>query len=980
MMSWRTALMSKNNWIPSFCGRDEELNWLAAQWEAVKAGKPQIAVLLGDTGRGKTRIVQQFYHDLSMNEDPVGYWPDVLPVARSLELNPDDAAFAHRRSDEIPWLWWGVRFEEPDKRNRMNTNATLGSLSILDQHLQPVMERRSLAKNRHKLGLDVAKELMGLIPVLGIVVAGAGFLALGAELFKIKQKQGSTEQQTVVVHSAEQAIELQEKILTLLSMALDRRQTDAPTVPVVLVLDDAQWMDPFSIEFLGRLLARACKHSWPLLVVATHWQREYHHNTPGNPNDLTQIESFAEMVKIMEVKIGAALAERVVEPLKEDSQADKALTDSLAGVLPGLTVQQRQSLLDSAAGNLRLLVECVRTLRSRNRRVFVDGNECNALTEQGEALLADLVQKTDVYDVVMERFVNLGTVTEALMAGSVQGERFLPRVLRAIAADALPNEADPESCIEAALRQADTPESLIEHEMGVNWFVESLYFRVARDYLEEDPKSAERLRRAMKRVLVNEMRTRVFLDTSIVEQMHFLRMAESTLSPDVVEGTADVEGRASWLLAALALVSIADEIGIFNTYVQNLVLRINDIADADELTTVAASDPVVLWWIISSIDLLRQLGRFESSLNVLDALIRSMQLQARSIDADRCEILLELVKMVGQVRLQEGTIEGITAAEEHFENSISLARRIIEEFGETPDRLRKISQVMDLQGDLLLSLEKYSAEGVVEGLGYFEESLMLRRRIIEEFGETPDRLRNVSISLYKLGDVRMQRFYKLGDLRTQRFYKVGDVRMREVDAKDVAAANEYFEESLLIARRIIEEFGETPDHLSDVSMPLNKLGDLRMREETAKGLVEGLGYFEESLMLDRRIIEELGETPIRLNNVTNTLDLLGGVCYHEGTADGVATGLEHLEESLMLRRRIIEEFGETPDRLRSITVSLYKIILMAKDNRSRVCLLAHEGLEITTKLNKELKIFDPGNNELQTWFRQALDENNCDDS
>ncbi len=62
--------MSNLGWRHLFVSREDELAWLQAAWYEAKAGRPQFRVLLGESGLGKTRLVQEFYRWLSSEEDP----------------------------------------------------------------------------------------------------------------------------------------------------------------------------------------------------------------------------------------------------------------------------------------------------------------------------------------------------------------------------------------------------------------------------------------------------------------------------------------------------------------------------------------------------------------------------------------------------------------------------------------------------------------------------------------------------------------------------------------------------------------------------------------------------------------------------------------------------------------------------------------------------------------------------------------------
>ena len=84
----------------------------------------------------------------------------------------------------------------------------------------------------------------------------------------------------------------------------------------------------------------------------------------------------------------------------------------------------------------------------------------------------------------------------------------------------------------------------------------------------------------------------------------------------------------------------------------------------------------------------------------------------------------------------------------------------------------------------------------------FEESVALGRRLLAAYGEAPQSLRDVSVSLDRLGDVRRE-------------------------AGDLTAATIVFEESLALDRRVLDAYGEMPQALRDLSVSLDRLGDIR---------------------------------------------------------------------------------------------------------------------------------------------------------
>ena len=172
-----------------FIGREHEINWLKAAWIQVCQGKSQVCVLRGESGFGKTRIVQAFYSWLSSDrdQDPQGYWPDVLlKDGNNLRLNPPPASFGDTKT--LPWLWWGVRWRDPEGQNlsELSSCALIDGLHHLEPHREALLARREKLKRTGKVAAElgtVAGELLSF-----------GFLGAGKSLveLELRKKHGVT--------------------------------------------------------------------------------------------------------------------------------------------------------------------------------------------------------------------------------------------------------------------------------------------------------------------------------------------------------------------------------------------------------------------------------------------------------------------------------------------------------------------------------------------------------------------------------------------------------------------------------------------------------------------------------------------------------------------------------------------------------------------------------------------------------------------
>ena len=126
------------------------------------------------------------------------------------------------------------------------------------------------------------------------------------------------------------------------------------------------------------------------------------------------------------------------------------------------------------------------------------------------------------------------------------------------------------------------------------------------------------------------------------------------------------------------------------------------------------------------------------------------------------------------------------------------------------------------------ALDLYLANGRRADAGMVAERMVAISRLLHKQENTPESLRDLSVSLNRVGDMA-----KLSG---------------EVDE-----AKGYFKESLELRRQIVSRIGETPESLRDLSVSLNKVGDMA---KLSGEVDEAKGYFEQALFiasnLDRR--------------------------------------------------------------------------------------------------------------------------------
>lgn len=432
-------------------GRDPDLAELVAAWDRATGGTPQLVTVLAETGIGKTRLVQAFYEWLNVHQDPEHYWPDTLGHdGNSLRVNPifDTEGIPDA---EIPWLWLALRFVDPGGRNVAPGWQLSQSLAELRPHVRPLLR----AELRRELGIDVALEVAG-------TVANALTMNLPGAVISIwnllrhlqdERRQTAASERNVAAEVAEQRRDLAAQLRAFLAATLDPGVRGMHHVPVVLFLDDAHWADVYSLEFVDALFRDAQAKRWPLLVICTHWEREWHEQQARATVGPQAPGSLAELVA-RNPGLSASWKPRVLGGL-----GAPALAEIARSMLPGLGEGQLAAIAGWVGGNPQLLEDLLQVLRG-NARWFVDHDVTRALSAEGERRFERLLTRTSHHALVQQRFDMLPeSLRDVLSVASTQGMRFVA----ALAAEAARRTEGMEpASVLSLLQTAHRPLAIIE--------------------------------------------------------------------------------------------------------------------------------------------------------------------------------------------------------------------------------------------------------------------------------------------------------------------------------------------------------------------------------------------------------------------------------------------------------------------------------------------------------------------------------------
>ena len=452
-------------WQDLFVGRRAELEHLRGAWRRAHDGDPQLVVLLAETGMGKTRLVQAFYSWLSQTQDapdPDGYWPDWLERDRSsLSVNPPLRGTENPPS--VPWLWWGLRFSNPALRNRAESPpcGLVHSLPLLTPHFAPLQRAKEAKAESVELGVGTMTALVGLLgmatlgPVAGGVVAGLSALSSlkekvdllrGAKkVLELKRKDDPSLAERAMAEREDAVARIGAYFTALLTKGADGKGA----IPIVLVLDDAQWIDPDTLAFVDRLMRDAKEKGLPLMVVSTHWEREwYEHADAGDGS--TSLAAWA--------RENPDLVGETWQPVAIGKVVSEDLEPVLSSALPGLTEPQRERIMQRVDGNPGFLFDLVTLLTTSKRKFFEGRDPTRPLKASAEKQL-DALTALDHYQLNLQRFGDLDEEIKALLAwSSYQGTRFVDALTLEVARRL---EGDGSYDVDD-LREAETPYALID--------------------------------------------------------------------------------------------------------------------------------------------------------------------------------------------------------------------------------------------------------------------------------------------------------------------------------------------------------------------------------------------------------------------------------------------------------------------------------------------------------------------------------------
>ncbi|MSR42319.1 MAG: ATP-binding protein, partial [Phycisphaerales bacterium] len=270
-----------------FYGRETEIAWLRGMFESCAArnadgkfiGGPRMAFVIAESGIGKSRLVQELY--IRLTNDPqwdppeVDYWPEAFGDGGvNLREVPDMKGHVPKGPPRFAWL--GARWRSTEEHNALARRSVLPSLR------SSVMVHAEILKSHGSAWDDATARIVNSVKRDGVgetvsAIADLSSVPFVGLLMKLAKGTKDLVQDRMAGPRNFEQVEAEElksevdEVLDCMRLLLHNKSA----VPTVLWLDDAQWIDAETMKFVERLWKEAERNLWPLLIVVTHWEREW---------------------------------------------------------------------------------------------------------------------------------------------------------------------------------------------------------------------------------------------------------------------------------------------------------------------------------------------------------------------------------------------------------------------------------------------------------------------------------------------------------------------------------------------------------------------------------------------------------------------------------------------------------------------------------------------------------------------------------
>ena len=388
---------------------------LLQAFDEIAGGAGPLAVSIeASIGLGKTRVIQEFYAGLAATrQGPAPYWPTRLDDLDDLDLlrarkRVYPPPFVAPGNVELPWLWWGISCHLSHLGAPLQSLQTAGrQFQVHTEALLAQLQRKGQRRE------DAAELLEGVFGVLGVINPVAPVEAIPKLLGHWRRRRQRSREEARGrmdrrVDPEEESYEAARE------MAASLTEVAKAGVPIVLIVDDAQWADPGLVSLLRHVISG---EPAPVLVVAAAWPEQL------GVQAARGAETFGAWLQASAAAQPDRVRRRPLAPLGGEDLGQ--LVRAVAPRTPDTTVDGLAEIASGSPLVMHLLLDLDVVRRDYSADACIDLDP---------ATLRGLPR--DVLSIYQELWTQLPpSVQRALAAVSLQGLEFTPGWLDAVAAE-----------------------------------------------------------------------------------------------------------------------------------------------------------------------------------------------------------------------------------------------------------------------------------------------------------------------------------------------------------------------------------------------------------------------------------------------------------------------------------------------------------------------------------------------------------------
>lgn len=361
---------------------------------------------------------------------------------------------------------------------------------------------------------------------------------------------------------------------------------------------------------------------------------------------------------------------------------------------------------------------------------------------------------------------------------------------------------------------------------------------------------------------------------------------------------------------------------------------------------------------------LERLGDFISRRNLpgdadkaLDYLQRSLEISERLFLADpnsdeAARDVSTSINNLGYFLSRRGQSGDDEMALAHFRRSLAIRQKLLTANPDSAQAARDVSISLERLGDLLT--RRGQPGDAKEALGYFQRSNEVAEKLLNANPQSAEAARDVSVSLNKLGDFLLFRG----------------------QPGDAEKALLHLQRSLEVSEKLLADNPDSAQAVRDVSISLEKLGDLHLKRGQSADLEVAIAHFERSHEYAEKLLSLNQESAQAARDVSISLEKLGDCLSLRGRPGDIATALRHYKRSLALAEQLLAANLNSAEAARDVVLSHCKLAGFVSDHGDEAEKKKHRRaiFEILAPRIDEGMVFDPPIIELFLELKGELGE------